>query len=112
MLITTSRQQKISLQRNEPRGVGGTNTRSSVLNWLVRDGELSQIMSNHFRLYLNLVESLAIVNSNNASDHLRYDNHVTEVSLHKLWLLTCWGLTFLMARKQTITKSLFDAFNI
>jgi hypothetical protein len=33
-------------------------------------------------LDLNLVEGLSVVDTNNASDHLRDDDHVTEVGLH------------------------------
>lgn len=35
-------------------------------------------------LDFNLVENLAVVNANNASDHLRHDDHVSQVSLHTL----------------------------
>lgn len=41
------------LQRNEARGVGGSNTRTTVLDWLVCDGELSKVVTNHLRLQKN-----------------------------------------------------------
>ena len=37
-------------ERDESRRVGGANTRSTVLDRLVRDAELSQVMSDHFGL--------------------------------------------------------------
>lgn len=49
-------------------------------------------MTNHLRLDLNLVELLAGVDTNNASNHLRDDNHVSEVSLDKVGLLVGLGL--------------------
>lgn len=42
------------LQWDEARRVGGTDTRSTVLNRLVCDGEFTQVMSNHLRLYKNI----------------------------------------------------------
>lgn len=38
------------LKRDKPGAVGGTNTWPSMLYWLVGDGELSQVVSNHLRL--------------------------------------------------------------
>jgi len=58
-----------------------SNTGSTMLYWLVRDTELSQIMPNHLRLDFNLVKCLPIVNTNNASNHFRNNNHVTQMSL-------------------------------
>lgn len=40
----------ILLERDEAGGVGGSDTRSTVLNWLVGDGELSQVVTTHLRL--------------------------------------------------------------
>lgn len=84
-----------SLERNEPGRVGSTNTRPSVLDRLVTDGELSKIMANHLGLDLNLIEGLAIVDSNNAPNHFRYNDHVAKVSSNWLRLLPRWGLPFL-----------------
>jgi len=39
------------LERDEPGGVSGSNTWSSMLHWLIADGKLSQIMPNHLRLH-------------------------------------------------------------
>ena len=38
------------LEGDEPGGVGGSNTGTTVLNWFVSDGELAQVVSNHLRL--------------------------------------------------------------
>lgn len=41
----------ILLQRDETRRVCGSNTRATVLHWLVGDGELSQVVTTHLRLW-------------------------------------------------------------
>ena len=38
------------LERDEPRGVCGSDTRATVLDGLVGDGELAKIVSNHLGL--------------------------------------------------------------
>lgn len=78
--------------------MGSTNTRPTVLDWLVRDGELCEVVANHLRLDLNLVEGLAVVDTDDASDHLRHNDHVPEVGPHRLWLLTSRCILFLFAR--------------
>lgn len=49
-------------------------------------------MANHFRLDLDLVELLAGVDTNDASNHLGDDNHVSEVGLDEVGLLVGLGL--------------------
>lgn len=49
-------------------------------------------MANHLRLDLNLVELLAGVDTNDASNHLGDDNHVSEVGLDEVGLLVGLGL--------------------
>lgn len=107
----TRTQNKHLLERNETRGVGGTNTGPTVLDglavavvrhrffqgydfteYVLGDGELSQVVANHLRLDLNLVELLAGVDTDDAADHLRDDNHVTEVGLDEVGLLVGLGL--------------------
>lgn len=39
------------LQRDETRRVCGSNTRATVLDWLVGDGELAQVVTTHLRLW-------------------------------------------------------------
>lgn len=58
-------------------------TGSTVLDWLIRDRELSQIVINHFRLDLNPIESLAVIYSNNTFDHI----------ILRRWVLTSSGFS-------------------
>ncbi len=55
-------------------------------------------MPNHFRFDFNLIESLPIVHTNDASNHFRYYDHIAQVGSHWFWLLTSWGLTFRLAK--------------
>lgn len=75
------------LQRNEARRVGGSNTRTSVSDRAVGDGELSEVVANHLSLDVHNVEDLAVVDSNSRTNHLRDDDHVAEVSLDDSRLL-------------------------
>lgn len=50
-------------------------------NGSVSDGELSQVVADHLGSDLDLVEGLSVVNSDNRSNHLREDHHVSKVSL-------------------------------
>jgi len=61
--------------------VRGTNTRATVLDGPVRAGELSKVVACHLRLDLDGVEDLAVVDANNAANHLRDNNHIPEVGL-------------------------------
>jgi hypothetical protein len=45
-------------------------------------------MDNLTHLDLNLVEGLAIVHTNHASNHLWDNDHVTKMCPYRLWLLT------------------------
>ena len=72
------------LQRNELRTVSRTNTRAVMLHRSISKRELAQIVTNHLSLDLNVVEVVTIVHTNNTSNHLRNNNHVTEMSLHRL----------------------------
>jgi hypothetical protein len=49
-------------------------------------------VANHFRLDLDLVELLAGVDTDDAANHLRDNNHVTEVGLDEVGLLIGLGL--------------------
>lgn len=46
----------ILLQRDETRRVCGSNTGATVLDWLVGDGELSQVVTTHLRLWRGKTE--------------------------------------------------------
>jgi hypothetical protein len=59
---------------------------------VLRDGELSQVVANHLRLDLNLVELLAGVDTDDGADHLGDNDHVTKVGLDEVGLLVGLGL--------------------
>ena len=60
-------------------------------------------MSNHLRLNLNLVEFLSGVDTNDAANHLRDDNHVSQVCLDKVGLLVWLG--FLLRLSQLLDQT-------
>jgi len=74
-----------------------------MLHRFVCDAKLSEVVSNHLRLDLNLVESFSLVNSDNASNHLWENNHVSKMSLHTLRLLKCG--TLLLCLSQAFEQS-------
>jgi len=76
------------LEGNKLGRVSSTNTGTTVLDRLVRDGELSEVVTSHLRLDFNLVEDLTVVDTNDGTNHLRNDDHVTEMGLDDLRLLT------------------------
>lgn len=59
-----------------------------MANRLVGNRELAKVVPSHFRADLDLVERLAVVDTNDRTNHLRHDDHVSEVGLDGLWLLT------------------------
>ena len=69
-----------------------------MLDRLVRDGELAQIMSHHLRLDLHLIELLARVDSDHAANHLRDDDHVSQVCLDEVGLLIRLGVLLRFAQ--------------
>jgi hypothetical protein len=79
------------LKRNKLGRGSGTNTGTTVSNRLVGDGEFTKIVTSHLRLDFNLVEDLTVVNTNDGTNHLRDNDHVTEVGLDSLRLLTGRG---------------------
>ena len=76
-----------SFQRNEPGAVGGTDTRTTVLDGLVRDGEFAEVAANHLRLDFNLVEGFPLINTNHGSNHLGHDDHIPEMRFYNLRFL-------------------------
>ena len=60
-------------------------------------------MTNHFGLDLNLVELLSGVDTNHTTNHLRDDNHVTEMSLDNVGLLV--GLGLLLSLTELLDKA-------
>merc|ERR1712161_136437 len=67
-------------------------------DWLVCDRELSKIVANHVWLDLHTDELLAVVNSDDTSDHLRHDHHVPQMSLDGFRLLTISSLALCLAK--------------
>lgn len=50
-------------------------------NGSVCDGELTEVSSKHLRLDFNLVELLTVVDTDNRTNHLGDDDHVSQVGL-------------------------------
>lgn len=112
------------LERDETGRVRSTNTRPSVLDgvadvhvslvlflipvqgYSLGDGELSQVVADHLGLDLDLVELLAGVDANDGADHLRDDDHVTEVGLDEVGLLVGLGLLLGLAELLDQTHGL------
>lgn len=81
--------------------MGSTNTRPTVLDRLVGDGELGKVAADHLRLDLNLIEGLAIVHSNDTPNHLRHYDHVLKVSrLSSHWLRASPQLVLPFSERQ------------
>lgn len=70
------------------------------------DGELGEVVADHLRLDLDLVEHLAGVDADDRADHLGDDNHVTEVSLDDVGLLVGLGLLLSLAELLDETHGL------
>lgn len=100
------------LQRDESRAVGGTNTRATVLDWLVGNGEFAQVVSNHFglgksatkhnsltNLDFDTVENLAVIYTDNTANHLRNNDHVSAVCLNHRRLLSSGGFPLLQQKR-------------
>ena len=87
------------LQRNELRRVSSTNTRTVVLHRLVRQRELTQIVTDHLSLDFNVVEVATVVHTNNRTNHLGNHDHVTQVSLHRVRTLVLRSLSLLYLNK-------------
>merc|ERR1712168_919320 len=90
-------------ERNETGRVGSADTGATMLDWLVGDRELAQVMTNHLGFDFNLVECFALVDSDDASDHLGHDDHVPQVRLHGLGLLV--GKTSLLRLTQLLDET-------
>ena len=60
-------------------------------------------MPNHFRLNFNLVKILPRVDTNDRSDHLRDNDHITKVSLDEVGLLVRLG--FLLGLAELLDQA-------
>lgn len=74
-----------------------------MLDWSVCDGELSEIMADHFGLDFNLRKLLALVDTNDTANHLRYHNHIPQVCLDEVGLLVRFG--FLLRFAQLLDQT-------
>ena len=121
---TTKQRFSSLLEGNETRRVGGTNTGTTVLDglavrgvsalipltlitgnseYVLRDREFTEVVTNHLRLDFNLVELLTGVDTNDGADHLGDDDHVTEVSLDEVGLLV--GLSLLLGLAKLLDET-------
>lgn len=103
MIITPS---CCSLERNESGRMGGTDPRPTMLDRFVTDREFCEIVTDHFGLDFDLVESLSVVDADNAPNHLRNDDHAAEMCPDWLWLLTRRSFLFLEMAGFTCKKSM------
>jgi hypothetical protein len=69
------------LEGDESGRVGRTNSGASVSDGSVSDGELTKVVSHHLGLDIDVVEHLAVVDSDLGMDHLGDDKHVAKVGL-------------------------------
>jgi hypothetical protein len=87
-------------------GPRGGNPPASKAENVLGDRELAQVVANHLRSDLNLVELLARVDTDNAANHLGDDDHVTQVSLDEVGLLVGLGLLLGLAQLLDQTHGL------
>ena len=76
------------LEGDEAGRVGGADTGAAVANGAVCDGELTKVVTDHLGLDLDLVELGAVVDTDDRADHLGDDDHLAQVRLDGLGLLT------------------------
>lgn len=74
-----------------------------MLDGPVRARELGEVVARHLRLDLDRVEDLAVVDADDAADHLRDDDHVAQVGLDNGGLLVGRGL--LLGRAQLLDEA-------
>lgn len=65
-----------------------------MFDGLVRARELSEVVPRHFGLDFDGIEGLSVVYPDDATDHLRDDDHVSQVSLDDGRLLVRRGFFF------------------
>ena len=77
-----------SSERDELGTSGGTVSDFTMTNWLVGHGVLTDEITDHVSLDLNLGPVLASVDSCDGSNHLWHDDSVTKMCLDCLGLIT------------------------
>ena len=80
--------------------MSSTNTGAVVLHGVVSQSELTQVVTNHLSLDFNVAEVVTVVHTDNATDHLGNNDHVTEVGLHGLRALVLTSSSLLKHQKQ------------
>ena len=75
-----------------------------MTNWFVCDGKLAEVVSNHVGLDLDNVEDLAVVDSNDGSNHFGQNDHVAQVGLDDGGLFS--GRSSLLGSTQLVDESL------
>ena len=85
------RLKRSSLEGSELGRSGSTHSDLTVLDGLVGQGELGQVVTNHFSLHFGTVPVLATVHINHRSYHFGDDDAVSEMSFNSLGLLSIWG---------------------
>ena len=78
-----------------------------MLHRSISKREFAQIVTNHLSLDLNVVEVVTIVHTNNTSNHLRNNNHVTKMSLHRLRTLILRSSCLLVHHIYIISQTAF-----
>jgi hypothetical protein len=71
--------------------------------YILRDGEFSQVVSNHLGLDFDLVELLSRVDTNDGANHLGDNDHVSQVRLDKIGLLV--GLSLLLGLAKLLDQT-------
>ena len=80
--------------------MSSTNTRTVVLHRGVRNSEFSKVVTDHLSLDFNVAEVVTVVHTDDATDHLGNNDHVTEVGLHGLRTLVLTSSSLLKHQKQ------------
>lgn len=91
------------LEGDESGRVGRSKTCSTVGNGLVGDGELSEVVTGHLGLDLNGSERLSVVDTTDGTNHLRDDDHVSEVGLDGRGLLV--GLSLSLGLSELLDET-------
>lgn len=69
----------------------------------VGNGELTKVVTNHLGLDFNKTELLTVVNTKNGTDHLRDNDHVSEVGLDSSGLLV--GASSLLSSTELLDET-------
>merc|ERR1719394_2117606 len=98
-------------QWDETGGVSGTNTGSTVTDWLVSHGEFTNVVVDHFWLDFNLVEDFTVVDTNDGSNHLWYNDDITKMSLDHSWFFTNFTGHGFLGLSETLEEVLFSSLD-